>query len=138
MQWAARSALFLSAAVLLGRDVLRPRDLLRIHPDGLEQFVTKPHVFLPWDAIESFSVIERGHRVKTLGITVRDPSALPQAGALDSGVSGLRDAADTLREDVAQHATLELATTSLLLRADELAELLSRQRAAALQVSATL
>jgi hypothetical protein len=139
--------LFLAAAVKLSRGLLAPRDLMLIGPEGIDQRVVQPHVLIPWREIADIKAIDRGHRVQTLGITVRDASKLPKRGQLNpimksrwlprfaklllgatqvlyAGPSGVKDAMDTFHEDMDLHATLEISTLAFPMRTEELVRVL--------------
>jgi hypothetical protein len=135
--------LFGSGALMLAREALSPRDLLMVSPDGIDQRAVSPHAMIPWNEIADIQVIERAHRVKTLGVTVRHPELLPRRGQLGrverspwlgrgvkaglavlvigaEGPSGIKDAVDAVREDTELHATFEIPTVALELGPDEL------------------
>ena len=145
-------AVFFGLGVLIfARDALKPRVQLVLSPEGLEQRAIRPHVLIPWSQIKDVTVIKRSHGVKTLGITVRDPSLLPRhrlreraqrsrwpgrvvklllaaVEVLYSGPSGIRDAISILREDVSPHATFELAMTGMPMNAKKLRQQLLKRR----------
>lgn len=125
--------LFGAAALKLLFWLLSPRDLLRTGPDGIEQLAVRPQVLIPWAEISDITVVKRPHRVKTVGITVRDPSRFPAHGQLNpvmrsrwlirtvklllggtqllyTGPTGIKDAIGTLQEDDSMHTTFELST----------------------------
>ncbi|HUE26509.1 MAG TPA: STM3941 family protein [Solirubrobacteraceae bacterium] len=125
--------LFGAATVMLLVRLVRPRDLLRAGPVGIDQLAVRPHVTVAWAEITDIEVINRDHRVKTVGITVRDPSRLPHRGQvsdvaqsrwfgrvvkvllggvqlLAEGPTGASDALDTVRADVDLKATFEIST----------------------------
>ena len=154
------TAFFLFATVAVARDLVRPHDLLRIGPDGVDQRATSPRCFIPWSEITGVSVIDRGHRVKAIGITVRDPTVLPRAPLpiraartvwggrvtkavlvateiLYSGPGATPDALGRLGDDLAPHATFEFPATILTMRVDDLANLLRERREAALRTAST-
>jgi hypothetical protein len=139
--------LFFAVAVKLSRDLKAPRDLLLIGPEGIDQRAVRPHGLIPWREIADISAVDRGHRVRTVGITVRDASKLPKQGQLNpiirsrwlprftklflgtaqvlySGPSGVKDAADTFREDMSLHATFEISTLGFPISTDELVSVL--------------
>jgi hypothetical protein len=140
---------FVPAAVYFGRDVIRPQPVLILSDEGLNCVYLRRPVMFPWSRITAVRVLERSQGVKTVGVTVRDPETLlPPPGpvqrrlsgrwgqraikgalaalevANDPGLGGLSDAAGTLREDIAQHSTIEIAVTGLPIKADALAALL--------------
>ena len=144
---------FVTLAV--ARDMVRPHDLLRIGSNGIDQRATSPRSFIPWSEVADISIIKRGHGVKAIGITVRDPDHLPRAllpirairsrwggrvvkAALATtevfyaGWTSAPDAFGHLFDDVAPHATLEIPATILTMRADDLAALLRERQATAL------
>lgn len=49
----------------------KPRDLLRVGPDGIDQLAVRPHATIAWDEITDIRVIQRGYN-KNVGIKVRD------------------------------------------------------------------
>jgi hypothetical protein len=125
--------LFGAVALKLIFWLLSPRDLLRTGPDGIEQLAVRPQGLIPWAEISNITVVKRGHGVKTVGITVRDPSKFPAHGQLNpvmrspwlirtvklllggsqllyTGPTGIKDAIGTVREDDSMHATFELST----------------------------
>lgn len=146
--------LFGGATVMLLGALVRPRDLLRAGPDGLEQLAVRPHVTLAWAEIADIAVVARDHRVRTLGITVRDPSRLPSGesrpdGAryrwfgrvvklalggvqlLAEGPTGVGDTLDTLRADLDRKATFEISTLGWTVNAEQAVALLRAQWIAA-------
>lgn len=146
--------LFGFGMLLFAREALSPRALLVIGPDGIDQRAVSPHTMIPWKEIVDIRVIQRDHRVKTLGITVRHPELLPHRGQLGrlqrgrwlglgvksslavlavaaEGPSGVKDASDALHGDTALHATFEIPTVALEQRPDELVAELNRRWIAA-------
>jgi hypothetical protein len=139
--------LFGAATVMLLVRLVRPRDLLRADAVGMEQLAFRPHVTIAWADITDIAVIKRDHGVRTIGITVRDPSQLPRrarfldvtkarsvgrlfkvlfAGVqlLAEGPAGTADAIDTLRADFDPKATFEIATLGWPIGTEEAVELL--------------
>jgi hypothetical protein len=137
--------LFGAAALKLVFWLLSPRDLLRTGPDGIEQLAVRPEVLIPWAEISDITLVKRGHGVKTVGITVRDPSKFPAHGQLNpvmrspwltrtvklllggtqllyTGPTGINDAIGTLREDDSMHATFELSTLGWPVKPEPLVE----------------
>jgi hypothetical protein len=152
----AGAALFFGVAAILLRQLLVPRDLLRVGPDGIDQRAVRPHVLIRWDEIVDIRAIDRGHRVQTLGITVRVPSALPQHGQLNpigrsrwiprgakfllagtqllsEGPLGITDALDTLQSDASRHATFEISTVAFPMNTEQLVGLLRARWSAAVR-----
>ena len=153
---AVGALLFFGAAAVLLRDLLAPRDLMLIGPEGIDQRALRPHVLIPWEEITDISAIDRGHRVQTLGITVRDAAKLPKRGQLNpimrsrwlprfaklllgsaqllyEGPSGVSDAVDTLRSDMTPHATFEISTLAFPISTKELVGVLRAQWTAAVR-----
>lgn len=59
-------------ALILLRRWIKPRDLLRVGPDGIHQLAVPPRVTIPWEQIADIRVIERGYK-KSVGIILCDP-----------------------------------------------------------------
>jgi hypothetical protein len=141
--------LFLGGAAWIAPDVVRPRTLVRIGRDGVEQSVAFPHAFVPWPAVTGISVVDRGHRVKCACLEVASADAIEsragwllRAGQsslyarvakvlllpfvfLTEGLSGgASDARDVVTADLRLHGMEIPAVTGLPMRADALAELL--------------
>jgi hypothetical protein len=128
-------------------ELVVPRDLLLIGPDGIYQRAVRPHVLIPWHEITDIGVIERSDRVTTLGVVVRNPSQFPQQGALGplvnnrwmprvvklllgasqllyEGPAGAGDVVHTLGADMSSHATFEISTLGFPMSTQELVDLL--------------
>lgn len=139
--------LFGAATVMLLARLVRPRDFLRAGPQGLEQLAVRPHVTLAWAEIADITVIKRDNRVRTIGITVRDPSRLPAGGhvpdlsrqrsygrivkgllggvqLLAEGPMGVGDTIGTLRADIDPKATFEISTLGWPVKTEQAVELL--------------
>jgi hypothetical protein len=142
-------ALFLGGAAWIAPDVVRPRILVRIGLDGVEQSVALPHAFVPWPAVTGISVVDRGHRVKCACVEVASADAIESRGRrllrveqsslfarcakvlllpfvfLTEGLSGgASDARDVVTADLRLHGMEIPAVTGLPISADALAELL--------------
>lgn len=143
----AGAVVFFSVGLRLFRELLVPRDVMLIGPEGIDQRAVHPHVLIPWGEIAHIGVIERSNRVMTLGITVRHPAQFFKRGALRpvrqsrwlpwfvklllgtsqllyEGPAGVTDAVDTFREDMSAHATFEISTLAFPLSTEELVQLL--------------
>jgi hypothetical protein len=139
--------LFGAATVMLLVRLVRPRDFLRAGPVGIDQLAVRPHVTITWGEITDIAVIDRDHRVKTVGITVRDPSLLPRGGQvsgvirsrwfgrlvkvllgavqlLAEGPAGASDVLDTARADLDLKATFEISTLGWPVSTERAVELL--------------
>lgn len=102
-------------------------------PDGLLRLAVRPHATIRWDDVADIFVIERSHKVKALGITVRDATRLDRPGRLSlimrspwtgrivkpilaalalfaEGEQGIGDAAEAVGADTDTHSTFEIAT----------------------------
>jgi hypothetical protein len=147
--------LFLGGAVWIAPDVARPRILVRIGRDGVEQSVALPHAFVPWPAVTGISVVDRGHGVKCACVEVASADAIESRarsllrveqnrwyarGAkvllvpfvfLTEGLyGGAGDALDAVTADLRLHGMEIPAVTGLPMSADALAELLRSRWAA--------
>lgn len=132
--------------------LLKPRDLLRVGREGIDQLTDRPRVFIPWEEITDIFVIKHGHS-KNVGIKVRDPALfvttrgqrvlrsegfawtlkplLAGLQVLAEWPSGFGDAARTLTTDL-YPATFEISTVGWPVRPTQLVqELRSRWVAAA-------
>ena len=141
--------LFLGGAAWIAPDVVRPRTLVRIGRDGVEQSVALPNAFVPWTAVTGISVVDRGHRVKCACVEVASAEAIESRARwvmrveqsslyarvakvlllpfvfLTEGVSGgASDALDVVTADLRLHGMEIPAVTGLPISADALAELL--------------
>jgi hypothetical protein len=147
--------LFGFGALKFAREALSPRELLVAGPDGIDQRAVSPHAMIPWKEIADIRVIQLANHLKMLGITVHHPELLPHRGQLgrvqrspwlgrgvkaglvvlgfasDGVASGIGDAFETISEDTAMHATLEIPTVALELCPDELVAGLRRRWIAA-------
>lgn len=139
--------LFGTATVMLLVRLVRPRDFLRAGPVGIDQLAVRPRVTIAWAEITNIAVINRDHRVTTVGITVRDPSRLPHGGQLSGvmrsrwfgrlvkvllgavqllaeGPAGASDVLDTARADLDLKATFEISTLGWPVSTEKAVELL--------------
>jgi hypothetical protein len=140
---------FLGGAARIAPDFVRPRILVRIGRDGVEQSVALPHAFVPWPAVTGISVVDRGHRVKCTCIEVASADAiesrarwllrdeqsswyaraakvllLPFVFLTEGLPGGASDARDVVTADLRLHGMEIPAGAGLPMSADELAELL--------------
>jgi hypothetical protein len=141
--------LFLGGAAWIAPDLVRPRTLVRIGRDGVEQSVALPHAFVPWPAVTGISVVDRGHRVKCACVEVASADAIESRARwllrvaqsslyarvakvlllpfvfLTEGLSGgASDAREVVTADLRLHGMEIPAVTGLPMSADALAELL--------------
>ena len=141
-------AVFFSwGAVKLSFELLVPRDVMVIGREGIYQRAVRPHVLIRWREIADIGVIERGSRVRTVGVVVRNPAQFRNRGPLGrllshrwvpwllklllgvsvvlyEGGAGVSDAIKTLGGDMSSHATFEISTLGFPMSAEELVDLL--------------
>jgi hypothetical protein len=141
--------LFPGGAARIAPDVVRPRVLVRIGLDGIEQSAALPHAFVPWPAVTGISVVDRGHRVRCACVEVASADAIESRARgllrveqsrffgpvakvlllpfvfLTEGLSGgAADVRDVVTADLRLHGMEIPAVTGLSMSADALAELL--------------
>lgn len=142
----ACAVLFSFVALKLLVELVVPRDVIVIGPEGIYQRAVRPHVLIPWREITDIGVIERNDRVRTLGVKVRNPSQFPRGrpsallnnrwvpwlvklllGAsvlLAEGSAGAGDAVKAVGEDMSSHATFEISTLGFPTSTEELVDVL--------------
>lgn len=142
--------LFLGGAAWIAPDVVRPRVLVRIGRDGIEQSVAFPHAYVPWPAVTGISVLDRGHRVRCACVEVSSADAIESRARrwlqieesrwygsvakllllpfvfLTKGLTpdGASDAREVVTADLRLHGMEIPAVTGLPMSAEALAELL--------------
>ena len=147
---------------LFGSGVLRPRSLVRLTPEGMQQPALRP-VFVPWSEITDISAVKRevgGAKLKTVCVSVRDPDKVVHGtsrwlwhasqtrwwspifklvyGAcllLVEGPKGVADLKDVAKSDVKPRGIVEIPSTGLPMRPDELVLLLREWQQRYTQVS---
>src|ERR1019366_314436 len=142
------------AVTLFAPGVVRPRSLVRIGPQGLEQCGVRS-LFVPWSEITDISITKRelgGAKLKSVCVNVRDPDKLVHgtprrllhAGEsrwwwpivklvfcvfllVAEGPAGVGDLKDVVKSDVKLRGIVEIPTSAgFPMSADDLAALLRR------------